>query len=51
MPRLARGKPPFQQLMMDALAQADFSGYADSMRPLMEKDRRAALEKIRAMMS
>ena len=51
MPRLARGKPPFQQLMMDALAQADFSGYADSMRPLMEMDRRAALEKIRAMMS
>ncbi|MGN0971703.1 MAG: hypothetical protein ACI4OY_07075 [Aristaeellaceae bacterium] len=35
---------------MDALAQADFSGYADSMRPLMEKDRQAALAEIRALM-
>lgn len=51
MPRLAQGKPYLQQLLMDALAKADFSGYADSMRPLLEKDRRAALAEINAMMA
>ncbi|MGN0764043.1 MAG: hypothetical protein ACI4MK_11670, partial [Aristaeellaceae bacterium] len=51
MPRLVRSKPKLQQLLMDALAKADFSGYADSMRPLMEKDRRAALAEINAMMA
>lgn len=36
---------------MVALAQADFSCYADSMRPLMEKDRRVALASIGDMMA
>ena len=51
MPKLARGKPQLQQLLMVALAQADFSCYADNMRPLMEKDRRVALAEIGDMMA
>ena len=51
MPRLARGKPQLQQQLADALANADFSGYAGSMRPLMEKDRQAALADIMALMA
>ena len=48
MPKLVRSKPQLRQLLTEALAQADFSGYKDSMRPLLEKDRRAALEEISA---
>ncbi|MGN1020129.1 MAG: SufBD protein [Aristaeellaceae bacterium] len=51
LPGLARGKPQLQPQLADALAQADFSGYADSMRPLLEKDRRAALEEITGLMA
>ncbi|MGN0747867.1 MAG: NUDIX hydrolase [Aristaeellaceae bacterium] len=50
MPRLARGKPQLQQQLADGLVQADFSGYAGSMRPLLEKDRMAALDEITAAM-
>lgn len=49
MPKLARSKTQLQQMLADTLAEADFSGYADSMRPLLEKDRRAALAEIHAM--
>lgn len=49
MPKLARSRTQLQQQIADMLAEADFSGYADSMRQLLEKDRRAALAEIHAM--
>ncbi len=45
-PWIAAAKPALADRISDALAAADFSQYADSMRPLLEADRRAALERI-----
>lgn len=42
-PRRARGKPKLQQQWADVLANADFSDYKGSMRPLLEKDRQTVL--------
>lgn len=41
--RIIPYKPQLQTLFAKALQEADFSGYADSMQPLLEKDRAAAL--------
>ena len=41
--RIIPHKPQLQPLFAKVLQEADFSGYADSMRPLLEKDRAAAL--------
>lgn len=50
MPRLTRGKPQLRRQIADALARADFSDNADSMRLLLDKDRRAALAEISGLM-
>ena len=47
LPVLARGKPALREPIVAALRGADFSGYAASMRPLLEKDLQAALEELR----
>ena len=50
MPRLTRGKQQLRRQIADALARADFSDNADSMRLLLDKDRRAALAEISGLM-
>ncbi|MGN0628170.1 MAG: SufBD protein [Oscillospiraceae bacterium] len=46
LPDLAAQKPGLRDEIAQRLRSADFSGYKDSMRPLLEKDREKALEKI-----
>lgn len=46
LPRIAAAKPALAPALRSALAEADFSRYADSMAPLLEQDRAAALEQI-----
>lgn len=46
LPEIAQAKPEFIPKIQSALQQADLSGYADSMRPLVLKDIVAALQKI-----
>ena len=46
LPSITAACPQLAQVFRDALTNADFSGYADSMRPLLEKDRLAALDAI-----
>lgn len=43
LPELAKAKPQCVPAIRQALEQADFGAYRDSMRPLVEEDRRAAL--------
>lgn len=46
LPSLAEQKPGLRDEIAKRLQNADFSKYKDSMRPLLEKDREKALEKI-----
>ena len=46
LPSLAAQKPGLRDEIAKRLRNADFSGYKDSLRPLLEKDREKALEKI-----
>ena len=48
LPEIAAYKPALCARLQAALAAADFSAYAESMRPLLEADRCAALRKIAA---
>ena len=51
MPMLAQSKPQLQQQWADVLANADFSGYMGSMRPLLEKDRQTVLANMMTLMA
>ena len=46
LPKLAAQKPGLRDEIAQKLHGADFSGYKDSMRPLLEKDRADALKNI-----
>ncbi len=48
LPKLAAAKPQLRERICTALQAADFSRYADSMRPLLQRDREAALAAITA---
>ena len=48
LPKLAYNMPKAKDKIIEALSEADFSVYAESMRPLVEKDAAEALEKIEA---
>ena len=47
LPKLAKDKPELKDDILKALLRANTERYASSMRPLVEKDIRNALEKIR----
>lgn len=46
LPAIARAKPQFRERILEALKNADTSGYADSMRGLVERDIQRALRTI-----
>lgn len=46
LPEIARYKPDLEDVILKALTYADVSRYADSMRPLVEKDIQAAVLEI-----
>lgn len=48
LPKLAFSIPKAKEKILISLSEADFSCYADSMRPLVEKDAAEAVEKIMA---
>ena len=43
---IGRSKPRYIPVILDALIRADFSGYADSMRPLIERDVAAVIGEL-----
>ena len=44
LPTLVKGRPELTVRVCEVVAALDFSGYRDTMRPLLEKDREAFLE-------
>lgn len=46
LPEIARQKPALRAKIRDALGRADTSRYTDTMRPLIDKDIRAAIKEI-----
>lgn len=46
LPKLVAAKPQLREAICSALRAADFSRYADSMRPLLQRDRETALVAI-----
>lgn len=44
LPRLLEGRPDLAEAVLAALAAADFTGYAGSMRPLLEQDRKLLMD-------
>lgn len=46
MPEIARNKPKLKDKIVSALNNADTSGYKDSMKPLIDRDIKEALDKI-----
>lgn len=47
LPALVKGRPELTAQVCDAVAALDLSGYRDTMRPLLEKDREAFLKEFR----
>ena len=47
LPALVKGSPELTAQVCDAVAALDLSGYRDTMRPLLEKDREAFLKEFR----
>ena len=46
LPALVKGRPELTVRVCEAVAALDFSGYRDTMRPLLEKDREAFLKEF-----
>jgi hypothetical protein len=51
LPTIVQYKPELKEEIMTALSKADITTYADSMQPLVYKDIRETLEKIRTILS